>query len=170
MYVGIAVSSFLSSSRGSVTDNCKVSYAVYQHKTYRLLTIYRGSLIALVFNKTLKMDLANITDAEAITLMSADIDRIGHSLPLIHELYASVTDIAIALWLLYGRLGVAMVAPIIWIICKLKKDASSGQVYLEQAVVAQMQDRALTCVSTDNHWPANRRRRWQCTRAMARCD
>lgn len=97
-----------------------------------------------MFNKTLKMDVANITDAEAITLMSADIDRIGHSLPLIHELYASVIDIAIALWLLYGRLGVAMVAPIIWIICKLKKEASSGQLHLEQTGAGQMQDLPLT--------------------------
>ncbi len=64
------------------------------------------------------MNVANVTDAEAITLMSADIDRIGHSLPLIHELYASLLDIAIALWLLYGRLGIAMIAPIIWIACE----------------------------------------------------
>ncbi|OAA71650.1 ABC transporter, transmembrane domain, type 1 [Akanthomyces lecanii RCEF 1005] len=92
-----------------------VVYIGIAHKTYRLLTLYRGSLIALIYNKTLKMNVANVTDAEAITLMSADIDRIGHSLPLIHELYASLLDIAIALWLLYGRLGIAMIAPIIWI-------------------------------------------------------
>ncbi|KAJ3499459.1 hypothetical protein NLG97_g302 [Lecanicillium saksenae] len=100
---------------GVVYIGIAVSYAIYQHKTYRLLTLYRGSLIALIYNKTLKTDVANVTDAEAITLMSADIDRVGHSLPLIHELYASLIDIAIALWLLYGRLGIAMVAPIIWI-------------------------------------------------------
>ncbi|KAJ6784449.1 hypothetical protein PWT90_09718 [Aphanocladium album] len=98
-----------------IAQALQVSYAIYQHKTYRLLTLYRGSLVALIYNKTLKMNVANVTDAEAITLMSADIDRVGHSLPLIHELYASIIDIAIALWLLYGRLGIAMIAPIIWI-------------------------------------------------------
>lgn len=78
--------------------------------------MYRGSLVAMIFDKTLKMSSTSIADAEAITLMSADIDRIGQSLPLIHELYASVIDIAIALWLLYRLLGIAVVAPIVWIV------------------------------------------------------
>ncbi|GKZ96685.1 hypothetical protein AnigIFM59636_011200 [Aspergillus niger] len=93
-----------------------VSYAVNQHKTYRLLTMYRGSLVMMIFEKTLKMKSTSIADAEAITLMSADIDRIGHSLPLIHELWASFIDVAIACWLLYRLLGVAVVAPILWIV------------------------------------------------------
>lgn len=70
----------------------------------------------MIFEKTLRMNSASITDAEAITLMSADIDRIGQSMPLIHELYASFIDIAIALWLLYRLLGISMVASIVWIV------------------------------------------------------
>ena len=94
----------------------QVSYAVHQHKTYRLLTMFRGSLVMMIFEKTLKTRSTSIADAEAITHMSADIDRIGQSMPLIHELYASLIDIAIALWLLYRLLGIALVAPIIWIV------------------------------------------------------
>ena len=78
--------------------------------------MYRGSLVMMIFEKTLKMKSTSIADAEAITLMSADIDRIGHSLPLIHELWASFIDVAIALWLLYRLLGIAVVAPILWIV------------------------------------------------------
>ena len=48
--------------------------------------------------------------------MSADIDRIGENMPLIHELYASLIDIAIALWLLYRLLGIAMVVSTVWIV------------------------------------------------------
>lgn len=70
----------------------------------------------MIFTKTLRMSSASITDAEAITLMSADIDRIGENMPLIHELYASLIDIAIALWLLYRLLGIAMVASTVWIV------------------------------------------------------
>ncbi|KAK2738485.1 hypothetical protein FQN57_007000 [Myotisia sp. PD_48] len=92
-----------------------LSFVVYQHKTYRLLTLYRGSLISLIFDKTLNVCSSVVTDAEAITLMSADIDRISN-LTIIHELYACFIDVAVCLWLLYDLLGVTMVAPIIWII------------------------------------------------------
>ncbi|POR38791.1 Canalicular multispecific organic anion transporter 2 [Tolypocladium paradoxum] len=93
-----------------------LAYAVYQHKTYRLLTLFRGSLVTLIFGKTLRIDSSVIADAEAITLMSADIDRIGSSMPIIHEMYASFIEAGLALWLLYRLLGVAVVAPIVWII------------------------------------------------------
>lgn len=78
--------------------------------------MYRGSLVSLIYDKTVVINSASITDAEALTLMSADIDRIGASLPLIHEVYASLVDIALSLGLLYRLLGIAMVAPILWII------------------------------------------------------
>ncbi|KHN96132.1 ABC transporter [Metarhizium album ARSEF 1941] len=93
-----------------------LAFAVYQHKTYRLLTLYRGSLTAMIFSKTLKMSASSTSEAEAITLMSADIDRIGSSMSLIHELYASVIELALALWLLYRLLGMAILAPIVWVI------------------------------------------------------
>lgn len=80
------------------------------------MTLFRGSLITLIYDKTIVINSASITDAEALTLMSADIDRIGASLPLIHEVYASLIDIALALGLLYRLLGIAMVAPIVWIV------------------------------------------------------
>jgi hypothetical protein len=101
---------------------------VYHHRTYRLLTIFRGSLVTLIFSKTLRINSFAISDAEAITLMSADIDRIGLSMPLLHEVYASFIEIALALWLLYRVLGIAIVAPIIWIIC-----TSTSSRYLEVA-------------------------------------
>ncbi|OAA35078.1 ABC multidrug transporter [Metarhizium rileyi] len=92
-----------------------IAYAVYQHKTYRLLSLYRGSLVTMIFSKTLRINASSTSEAEAITLMSADIDRIGSSMSLIHELYASVIELAIALWLLYRLLGIAILAPIGWV-------------------------------------------------------
>ncbi|XP_044717675.1 ABC transporter domain-containing protein [Hirsutella rhossiliensis] len=92
-----------------------LSYAIYQHKTYRLLTLFRGSLVTLIFNKTLRVSSSSIADAEAITLMSADIDRIG-SITLVHEFYASFLEAALALYLLYNLLGIAVVAPVAWIV------------------------------------------------------
>lgn len=48
--------------------------------------------------------------------MSADIDRIGSSMTLVHEVYASFIDGALAIFLLYKFLGVAVVPPLVWII------------------------------------------------------
>ena len=72
----------------------------------------------MIFDKTLRVESSALDNAEAITLMSADIDRITSSMHLVHELYASVIETGIALWLLYNFLGVAMVAPIAWILSK----------------------------------------------------
>jgi uncharacterized protein (DUF4213/DUF364 family) len=81
--------------------------------------MFRGSLVTLIYEKTLRINSSAIANAEAITLMSADIDRIGQSMPLLHEMYASVLEIALALWLLYRLLGVAMIGAILWIVGKL---------------------------------------------------
>ncbi len=81
--------------------------------------MFRGSLIAMIFDKTLRIDSSAVKDAEAITLMSADIDRIASSMPLIHELYASFIETGVALYLLYRLLGLAIVAPIVWIVGRL---------------------------------------------------
>lgn len=74
----------------------------------------------MIFSKTLRIQASSTSEAEAITLMSADIDRIGSSMSLIHELYASVIELAVALWLLYRLLGIAIFAPIGWVICMSK--------------------------------------------------
>ncbi|KAH8659923.1 ABC transporter [Xylariales sp. PMI_506] len=93
-----------------------MSYAVYQHKTYRVLTLFRGSLVTLIFEKTLRISASSTKNAEAITLMSADIDRIETSMIVIHEFYAGLVEVALALWLLHRLLGAALIAPVLWIV------------------------------------------------------
>lgn len=92
------------------------TYAHFQHKTYRLVTIFRGSLISLIYEKTIQISSAEISDAEAVTLMSADIDRIALSLQIIYDFFAGTIEVALAMWLLFRLLGVAMIAPAIWVI------------------------------------------------------
>lgn len=48
--------------------------------------------------------------------MSADIDRIGSSMTLVHEIYASFIDGALAIYLLHRLLGIAVLPPLLWII------------------------------------------------------
>ncbi|KAM3436532.1 hypothetical protein MY4824_004307 [Beauveria thailandica] len=57
-----------------------VAYAVYELKVYRAITLFCGSLVSVIFNKTLRVSSHAASDAETMTLMSADIDRIGESM------------------------------------------------------------------------------------------
>lgn len=83
---------------------------MYELKVYRTITLFRGSLISVIFDKTLRVSSHAASDGEAMTLMSADIDRIGESLVDVHELYAGPLELGLTLWLLYRFLGVAMSA------------------------------------------------------------
>lgn len=95
-----------------------MSLAWYEHMTYRALTLFRGSLITFLFSKTLRLSVSAVGDAEVITLMNADIDRIGLCLPIMHDAYASIVELALSLWFLYRLLGVAVFPPLGFIVCK----------------------------------------------------
>jgi hypothetical protein len=77
----------------------------------------------MIYDKTLVANESSLAGSEAVTLMSADIDRIGVSLPLIHEIYASPIEASLAIWLLYRLLGTALSAPIALIICEFLPSA-----------------------------------------------
>jgi hypothetical protein len=70
----------------------------------------RGSLVTLIFNKTLRMSTSAVTDASAVTLMSTDIERIGSGIRQIPETYSNFIEVALALWLLARLLKLATIA------------------------------------------------------------
>ncbi|KAL8973607.1 MAG: hypothetical protein Q9197_002152 [Variospora fuerteventurae] len=95
VYVGIAITS-----------------GQYQHLTYRAITMARGGLVSMMFAKT-PLIKANAADpASSLTLMSADIERITHGWQTMHECWASVVEVALAIWLLERQLGAACAIPI----------------------------------------------------------
>ena len=86
--------------------------AQYQHLTYRAITMARGGLIAMMFAKTSSLK-ANAADpATSMTLMSADIERITNGWQTMHEIWANLIEIALAIYLLERQLGAACVIPI----------------------------------------------------------
>lgn len=95
-----------------------MSLTWYEHMTYRVITMFRGSLIHIIYGKTLRLDARAVLDAEAITLISADIDRISLGMQTMHDSYASVIELSLSLWLLSNLLGIAVVPPTIFIACK----------------------------------------------------
>ncbi|KAJ5217855.1 P-loop containing nucleoside triphosphate hydrolase protein [Penicillium citrinum] len=95
---------------GIVYVGLAVSYAFYHHKVDRLIIKMRGSLVSMIFNKTLRLSTSAVSDASAITLMSTDIERIASGLREMHEIYANFIDVAVALWLLARLLKLATIA------------------------------------------------------------
>lgn len=91
----------------------KISTAVYWRQTNRFNTKVRSGLISMVYTQTTRLKASDIKDSAAITLMGTDVERIVQSQKTIHETWASVLEVGIAIWLLERQLLVACVVPAI---------------------------------------------------------
>jgi ATP-binding cassette, subfamily C (CFTR/MRP), member 1 len=78
----------------------------------------RGGLISMLYSKSTDLSVTAIDPASAMTLMSADIERITTGLQTMHELWVNLIEVGIAIYLLERQLGVACVVPIAVAICK----------------------------------------------------
>ncbi|KAL4813733.1 P-loop containing nucleoside triphosphate hydrolase protein [Aspergillus spinulosporus] len=83
-----------------------------QHLTYRAITMVRGAIVSMVYRKACTLNLKDADPAESVTLMSADIERIVQGWQTMHEMWANVAEIALAVFLLERELGVACVVPV----------------------------------------------------------
>ncbi|ATY65911.1 ATP-binding cassette [Cordyceps militaris] len=86
------------------------SYSWYWHQVNRSVTMIRGGLVIVLFDKLLRLAESPATEAQAVTLMFSDTQRVMTAMNYFHELWAGVLDTAIATWLLYRKTGVASFA------------------------------------------------------------
>lgn len=84
----------------------------YQHRTFRAVTMIRGGLISMLYNKATDLSLTAVDPASSLTLMSADIERITMGMQTFHELWSNLAEIAVAIYLLSRQLGAACAIPI----------------------------------------------------------
>lgn len=84
----------------------------YQHLTYRVITMARGGLVSMMFAKTSSLKANSADPATSLTLMSADIERITNGWQTMHEIWANLIEIALAIYLLERQLGAACAIPI----------------------------------------------------------
>jgi ATP-binding cassette subfamily C (CFTR/MRP) protein 1 len=84
----------------------------YKHYTYRWVVQVRGNLVSAIFHKSMTLKFAGAGDKAAISLMSTDVERIAQSIPFVHEFWASLIEVAIAIWLLERLLSYAVIAPL----------------------------------------------------------
>ncbi|PYH94624.1 hypothetical protein BO71DRAFT_226685 [Aspergillus ellipticus CBS 707.79] len=83
---------------------------LYWRLQLRFITLLRGTLISAIYQKTLTL---NDVDAKkaTVSLMSTDVEMACTGLEQSHEIYSSLLQIGIAIWLLERQVGVACVSP-----------------------------------------------------------
>lgn len=84
----------------------------YQHLTYRAITMARGQLVSMLYDKATDISITTADPTAALTLMSADIERIDMGWRTAHDIWANLLEIAIAVFLLERQLGVACLIPV----------------------------------------------------------
>lgn len=89
------------------------SNALYNYKLYRAITMIRGSLVSIIYEKTLRMPSVSTKSSAALTLMSSDVDRISLTAETAYEIWSGILETAIALYLLEMQIGWACIAPVV---------------------------------------------------------
>ncbi|KAL7796349.1 P-loop containing nucleoside triphosphate hydrolase protein [Trichoderma afarasin] len=93
-------------------------WAFHRYYHHRMRTMLRSILVTETFIAAAKARIGTSDDNAALTLMSTDIERIRMGFRQLHDIWASVLQVALSAWMLYSRVGVVFVAPIgVVIVC-----------------------------------------------------
>ncbi|KAJ5992424.1 ABC transporter integral membrane type 1 [Penicillium sp. IBT 35674x] len=85
----------------------------YRHRFSRVNTLFRGTMISLIHDKTLALQDDLFAESAALTLMSTDIDGIIEHLENFNDVWARTIEVAIGTWLLERQVGPACLVPLI---------------------------------------------------------
>ncbi|OHW98365.1 ABC transporter [Colletotrichum incanum] len=90
-----------------------IANALYWYFQERLLCMIRAHLAAAVYRKTIQAKVSTTDNLAAVTLMSADIERVRMGLMEFHEFWANPIQAGLACWLLQKKLGASFAVPIV---------------------------------------------------------
>ncbi|KAF4849717.1 ABC transporter atnG [Colletotrichum siamense] len=90
-----------------------VSRAAYSRQQYRFTTMIRAGLIDIIFRKTVSLKVDDLKDSAAVTLMGTDVERIVTTFAMFHEIWASVVEVGIAVFLLQQQIQIASIVPVV---------------------------------------------------------
>ncbi|KAL4985081.1 hypothetical protein BDW68DRAFT_189949 [Aspergillus falconensis] len=93
-----------------------VCTALYGYQNFRFVIRLRGGLISLIHKQTMHARAVDLGETTAITLMGTDVERIVSGFRSIHELWASLTEVGIAVYLLERQVGVACSVPAVIVV------------------------------------------------------
>ncbi|KAF2444598.1 putative multidrug resistance-associated protein [Karstenula rhodostoma CBS 690.94] len=88
-----------------------LSTALHGYMTFRFLIRLRGGLIALIYQQTVDARAVDLGSINGLTLMGTDVERIVLNFLTIHEVWASLMDIIIAVFLLQRQMLLACLVP-----------------------------------------------------------
>ncbi|KAJ5641399.1 hypothetical protein N7490_005399 [Penicillium lividum] len=90
-----------------------ISTAVYWRQTYRLCSTVRAGLLSSLYRKTTLLAGDDVKGNAVLTLMGTDVERIVNSFKYLHEMWASLIEVAVALFLLERQVSLACIVPAI---------------------------------------------------------
>lgn len=90
-----------------------LSNGFFYHMTFRFVTSVRGSLVSIIYSKTVDLSVTALDESVAVTLMSSDVQSICNGFQLIHDLWGVPLELAIVIYLLSRQLGIAALVPVI---------------------------------------------------------
>ncbi|KAM0429767.1 hypothetical protein ACHAPT_006373 [Fusarium lateritium] len=82
-----------------------ISGAWYKYLSNQLVIMYRGGLVSLIFQKTLRLKTASIKESAPVTLMATDIDTIVAAGSSVHDMWANLVELPIGIYLLHRQVG-----------------------------------------------------------------
>ncbi|KAJ6007677.1 hypothetical protein N7540_011653 [Penicillium herquei] len=89
-----------------------VSNSVYKRQLNRFGSMTRSGLISLIFTQTTRLKASDVADSAALTHMGTDTERIVSNLRnSVHEIWATVLEVGVAVWLLERQINVSCVVP-----------------------------------------------------------
>ncbi|KAH8681655.1 putative ATP-binding cassette transporter [Xylariales sp. PMI_506] len=112
IYLGIAISTLLS-----------------DHRLYRVITMFRGATVSLIYNRALEVPDGLYDESAAMTLMSTDTDRVAVALEQLSSCLAGVIQLPIGIYLLAREIGWVCVMPLVVVLVSF-----IGSTYLSKQI------------------------------------
>ncbi|KAI6785366.1 uncharacterized protein J7T54_007008 [Emericellopsis cladophorae] len=76
----------------------------YRHTVNQMVTMYRASLVSLIYQKTLELQTTSIKENAPVTLMSTDVEQLLGVTGL-HEIWACFIELPVGIYILYRQVG-----------------------------------------------------------------
>jgi ABC-type multidrug transport system fused ATPase/permease subunit len=91
-----------------------IATALFQHMGYRVMTMLRAGLIAILYDHMMNLPAESVDESGALGLMGADAEGFAEFFfATITDTWANVLQLGIAIYLLTRMVGAVVIAPVI---------------------------------------------------------
>jgi ATP-binding cassette subfamily C (CFTR/MRP) protein 1 len=86
--------------------------------------MFRGAIVSLIYEKSLRLNQAHVENTAAISLMSNDVDRISFCFEELNEFWSRSIELAVGIPLLAYQLGWVSVVPLLVVLGEISASSS----------------------------------------------